>query len=281
MTEEDATQQWWEKKWREREDALIEVFGESWPPGAPEGHVLSLQMMHPQEWPDVAIPGACIQVFPPVPQGSHPTRLRRSDWLYLTLGLSQPPAPDELAPQRSRDDLQNLSWYGAEFGILLEVPENWVFSYLQEVMGYTLSESPVRGGHRIPFGFTLTNSNDRTWFMGDPSDLGVSALDETRAMIFWPYLGPAGLFLTSTGSFEILIGTSITGDEWAYAKETSSAHLLWLLCQAGIVQRTIFGRRSVLSDPRLAREADRVRSFEYERVAANIDAWSDRRGRCL
>ena len=240
-----------------------------------------MDMMWPKKWPKVAVPGACIQVFPPSEGSTHPTKLRRPDWLYLTLGLSQPSAPDDRPPQRSRDDLKNLSGYGAEFGILLEAPEDWSPRFLQELMGYTLSEAPVRGGHRVPFGFYSTDTKDRSWFMGDPGDLGVNALDDTRAIFFWPYLGPAGMFLTSTGNFEILIGTSITGDEWEYAKETSTAHLLWLLCQAGIVQRTIFGRKSILSGKRWAEEADQIRNLPYEEVAARIDSWSDGRGKRL
>lgn len=132
VPKEDAGRQWWEKKWQEREDALIEVFGESCPPGAREGHVLSLDMMWPKKWPKVTIPGACIQVSPPVQDGTHPTRIPRSDWLYLTLGLSQPEGPNEVPPQRSRDDLKNLSWFGAEFGVPLEAPENWVPAFLGE-----------------------------------------------------------------------------------------------------------------------------------------------------
>lgn len=84
-----------------------------------------------------------------------------------------------------------------------------------------------------------------------------------------------------TGSFEILIGTSITSDEWEYAKETSTAQLLWLLCQAGITQRTIFGRKSVLSDQRWAQEANRARSLDYKETAARIDAWSNSRSKRL
>ena len=264
----------WERTWKEREETLEALFGVSQPPGSPTGYVISLDLSWPKEWPDLVIPAACVQVFRPDEAraaGPSPTYDWSDGWLYLTLGISQPiegggPADVGLA----RADSKNLSGYGAEFGVMLPTPQPWLAGFLRWLMGYVCREAPVRGGHRIPFGFHELQDRSRSYFVGPADEFKVTPLDQTAAMLFWPMLSAPGSVVTSTGEFELLIGTTITADELAMVKKTSSGHLMLLLWLAGVKQRTIFGRPSVTADPRWEGEWSRIALLSYEQVTAEL-----------
>ena len=68
---------------------------------------------------------------------------------------------------------------------------------------------------------------------------GLDLTGEIRAVLFWPYLFTDGQLVTGTGKFMVFIATGITEDEWQLARQTTTAHLLLLLCRAGIGQRTV------------------------------------------
>jgi hypothetical protein len=71
----------WERTWQERGDEIRRFFGETEPPG----------MVVSYSWRDrIRLPGACALQLPPVEESRDPMRHRRDEWLYLTLGLSQP-----------------------------------------------------------------------------------------------------------------------------------------------------------------------------------------------
>ena len=263
--EADEPRDGWERTFQEREDEFSRLFGPSHPPGAREDHVISLNLAFPEDHPGVGLPGACVEVYRPDPVPAHADRVPRADWMYLTHGLSQPPGRGGGwgGVGLAREDARGLSGYGAEFAVLLREPQQWVPLYLRELMAYVYTTAPVRGGHRVPFGWYALpsgerTSGERTWFFGSPEEPDVRPLDDTRAMVFWPMLGPVGRVTTSTGTLDLLVGTSITGGEWQLAKQTTSAHLLLLLCRAGVGQRSVFGRRSVTDDPRLAREWESI-----------------------
>jgi hypothetical protein len=59
----------------------------------------------------------------------------------------------------------------------------------------------------------------------------------------------------------VLIATGITEDEWELARQTTTAHVLLLLCRAGIRQRTIPARSSLLRDERWRKEWDTIKTF--------------------
>ncbi|HEY7330940.1 MAG TPA: hypothetical protein VH592_25100 [Gemmataceae bacterium] len=72
----------------------------------------------------------------------------------------------------------------------------------------------------------------------------------------------------------IFIATGITEDEWELAKSTTTAHVLLLLCRAGVGQRTNPGRQSVLNDPRWRAEWTQIARLEGEEAHAEVEAQS-------
>lgn len=263
---------WWERTFEERQDATAAAFGPTHPPGTPVGTVVAYDLSWAADYPDLVSPGACCQVFRPDPSEAVATA-PQADWLYLTSGLSQPSERGE--PWRGvgvvRTDLgDRLSGYGAEFGLLLPDPHPWAAGFLRWLMAYVTTEAVVASGHRVPFGF-YDHGGERTYFVGRADELSVAALDGTTATVFGPLLtGPASI-VTSTGGFDLLIGTTITADEYAFARQTSTEHLLLLLATAGVGQRSVFGRSSVLADERWSAEADRVGRLNPAEVAAELN----------
>jgi hypothetical protein len=77
---------------------------------------------------------------------------------------------------------------------------------------------------------------------------------------------------TITGKAMIYITTGITEHEWELAKSTTTAHLLVLLCRAGIGQRTDPKRCSVLSEPAWRDEWQRIVSLDGEQAHAEVEA---------
>jgi hypothetical protein len=93
-----------------------------------------------------------------------------------------------------------------------------------------------------------------------------------RALLFWKYgLQPKPLW-TSTGYFDILIGTTISQNEWQLAKETSSAHVVLLLTRAGIGQVSALRRQTVTADPRWSEEWEEICRLPEEEVLRFLDA---------
>ncbi len=217
--------QWWDESWREREELLRRVFGETEPPGT--------VVAYSWERVDMIIPGACCLSFPP--GGSE-----RPHWLYLTLGLSQPLTP-------TKDD-RGPSAYGWEFGFLAREASDWAPEALYEILSYWMeTKNRIDVAHRVPMAFYREGHESRLApYLRDlePADQ-FHPFGEIRALVFWPYLHFPGQFQTSTGHFGILIGTAITADELALAQQSSSAHLLLLLSRAGIGQISDLQRRSV------------------------------------
>jgi len=262
MDDDLQYQQWWERVFKEREDALDTFFGPSHPPGAPEGYVTSFHACGTEDH-RVLIPGACAHVYPPC---SNPSMLSRKNWLYATVGLSQPHDMDE-EPWDDETRGRQLSGHGLEFAILLPAPGYWAPDLLAVLMGYSAAQAPLYEGHRLAGGFHKTPKGNISWFLGTPGPDLPPPCDDTRAFLFWPLIGARRWFTTSTGNFELLCATNITADEWDYAKKTSSAHLMLLLAHAGIGQQSLVARPTVLSDPTIRRLAEQVRSDSRDRVS--------------
>lgn len=233
-------QDWWEKTWREREELFKQLFGETSPPG----QVSSFQ------WDDLElmIPGGCAMTFPP----QLPDRPR---WLTISHGLTQPLEPNE------KNDPESASGYGYEFGFLTYSSQPWCINCGWQLMTYLKqSERYLGRGHRVPMWFSLGNDGSFIATLGKPSLASEAAVfGQMRGAILWPYLAHPGGFTTTTGYFSILVGTTITQDEWALAKATSTAHLLLLLFEADIGQTSDVGRGTVIMNDRWQARWDELR----------------------
>jgi Suppressor of fused protein (SUFU) len=266
-----SSREWWEQTFQEREAELNNLFGRSHPPGSPVGYVISLNLGIRLDNLKGSLPGAAVQVFPPAPNPTNPNTILREQWLYLTLGLSQPKAADATweGTGLASTKIANISGYGAELGILVDDPQPWINGFFRWLLIYVLDKAPVRAGHRLPFGFYRHESGHPAWFVGSPNDTSPQPLDETRAILFWPYLAAPSV-TTRTGSFQLLMGTTITQAEYELAKQTSSAHLQLLLCIAGIGQTTKLGRPSVTADERWSHEWQRIGSISVENAVQEL-----------
>jgi hypothetical protein len=265
---ESEYEQWFMRTFEERENALDEWFGKSHPPGCPQGHVVSFHICGSGNH-QTLIPGACAHVCPPRVRGHEPRPITRGDWLYVSVGLSQPAGPED-QPWDNSDRGCRLSGHGVEFAICVPEASNWPASFLAELLGYAARQSPVYQGHRIPFGLYQAASEQTQWFVGFDKDLGIKPVGPIRALLFWPLLCAPRWFTTSTGNFELLCATTITQSEWEYARQTSSAHLLLLLCEAGIGQTSFTQRECTFTQGPWRRRAAEIRSLNHDAVLAAI-----------
>lgn len=225
MKTDDAFENWWSSKWKEREDLFNECFGETDPP----------KTVNAFYWDDIEIcvPGGCALTFPPIAQ--------RKEWLTISHGLTQPAGPDDLS------NSQGFSGYGYEFGILTESKASWCTTALYQLITYLKqSGNPIDRGHRVPMWFS-NEGNELSVHLGKPSSKD-SPTGSVRAMLFWPHMSFSKGFSTSTGHFSVLIGTTITQSEWDIAKMSTSTHLLLLLADAGVHQVSTIHRQPVALD---------------------------------
>jgi hypothetical protein len=244
---EDRFRIWWETTFKEREDTLRETFGITDPPA----------WVHSFSWTDFddVIPGACALVFPP--QG------RRDQWLYLSHGLTQPGSPSEAK-------VSEKSGYGYELALTTRERWEWPIDALYWILTYCKqSDQRLDLGHRLPFWFQLgADGSLLPTIGGEPA----SAHGETRAMVFWLYHEAPNRFITETGYFWILAGTTITADEWQLAKDTSSVHLLLLLHRAGVGQSCDVARRSVLDEAQSRATWKKLQQLTLEEAESQLDA---------
>ncbi|MGE5192956.1 MAG: hypothetical protein ACM3U2_10670, partial [Deltaproteobacteria bacterium] len=105
----------WARTWREREDEVRRRFG----PTEPPGYVTSFS------WDTIRLPGACALTFPPT-EGGMERNLgwhRRSDWLQMTLGLTQPFDEKQVRTERSAG--KTHSSFGFELGFVTAQQSSW------------------------------------------------------------------------------------------------------------------------------------------------------------
>jgi hypothetical protein len=244
---DDQFRVWWERTFKEREETLRDTFGISDPPG----------WVHSFSWTDFddMIPGACALAFPP--QG------RRDHWLYLSHGLTQPECKSEAKASEK-------SGYGYEFALITRERCEWPIDALYWILTYCKqSEQRLDLGHRLPFWFNLgANGNLLSTIGGEPEN----AHGATRAMLFWLYRAAPNRFITETGYFWILSGTTITSDEWQLAKDTSSVHLLLLLLRAGVGQICDVARHSVLDDPEGRATWNKLQQLSLDEAESQLEA---------
>ena len=231
-------QTFWERTWRERSEAVRRAYGETDPP----------ETVCAFSWQDrIRCPGACALALPPVQSSRDPVRHGREHWLYLTLGLSQP--LDERQVQAERAAGRKYSALGIEFAFVTTAKSPWANDALYYFITYMTEGEVIRWGDRFPMLF-----HDRRGTLavltGDATGIDISPVGKLRAVLFWPYLFPDWELTTSTGKFMVLVATGITQAEWELAQQTTTVHLLLLLCRAGIGQCTIPDRACLLEDPR-------------------------------
>lgn len=251
----------WERTWEERGEELRRRFGPTDPPDT----VVSFS------WDDIRLPGACALVFPPVHEASDPRGPwhKRDHWLYLTLGLTQPLNRKQVEQERQAG--KQYSSYGFELGIVTHERCDWPTEALYLFLSHVTEGLELNWGDRFAFGFQRNSEGNLSVFTGLPSELGIEPVGEIRAMLFWLYLIPDANFVTSTGKAMIYLATGITEDEWELAKATTTAHVLLLLCRAGVGQRTDPERRSVLSEPRWKEEWRKIAAIDGEQAHAELE----------
>ena len=261
---EDQERLWWERKWREREEALYQAFGPSHPTGSPESYVTAF------DFSEVRLPGACAYTFPPEDGDLDRGREKREHWLYLTHGLTQWGTEKEMRAARASGHRD--SGRGYELGMILDEEAPWVPGLLRALMTYAHRAKPLNAGDRMPLQFQSGEGGATRWTIGAPDPQDPPPIDETRALVFWRYLSSYGSFTTSTGTFEIRIASTITGREWELAKATSTCHLLLLLCWAGIGQRSIPGRASVTESDGWEQEWKAISALSLEQTKERLRA---------
>jgi hypothetical protein len=248
----------WERTWKERADAIQTAFGET----EPMGTVVSFS------WNDrIRLPGACALQLPPCDERRDPVRHRRSDWLYLTMGLSQPLDKRQVTEERAAG--KSYSARGFELAFLTKSKESWPTQALYWFLTHITDGEEIAWGDRFPMGFGRRTDGSLAPYVGNTE--GHDLVNQIRAVLFWPYLFPDGRFITSTGKFLVLVATGITGTEWQLAKETTTAHLLLLLCRAGVGQRTIPERTCLLSEAQWKAEWDRIAARPPEECVAEFE----------
>lgn len=255
----------WERTWQERSDVVEQAFGKTSPPDT----------VYSFSWSDrIRCPGACALQFPPVRSSRDPLRHARGDWLYMTLGLSQPLDKEQVERERSAG--KSYSSYGIEFAFVVPQKNEWAPSALRNFIEYQTDGENIEWGHRFPFGFYHGPKKELWAFTGAGESAGFIPIGSIRAVLFWPFLFPDSVMLTSTGKFMILVATGITEAEWQFAKRTTTVHLLLLLCRAGIAQRTIPDRTCLLNNPRWLAEMAQIEGMSPDACEAEVEAGIDR-----
>jgi hypothetical protein len=135
----------------------------------------------------------------------------------------------------------------------------------------------MRPGDRMPFQFEAIEEGDFRWIIGGDSNDANAVADATRSLVFWQYLSAFGTFTTSTGSFELRVATTITGEELKLAKATSSCHLLLLLEWAGVGQRSVPGRACATRRPGWERAWAEIAELPFEETKRRLSELAKRR----
>jgi hypothetical protein len=171
-----------------------------------------------------------------------------------------------------REAGKQYSSFGFELGFVVPGQHDWPADALHGFVSHITDGVEVKWGDRFAFGFTEQPGGGLGGFTGHPEQLGVVPFGRIRAVLFWRYLFPDWEFLTSTGKFMVLLATGITEREWQLAKETTTAHLLLLLCRSGIGQRTLVNRRCLLDSPRWQEEWDKISGRDPEDCDRELEA---------
>ena len=186
------------------------------------------------------------------------------------MGLSQPLDQKQVDTERAAG--KSYSAYGIEFAFVTADECRWPIQALYHFMTYLMDGEDIAWGDRFPFGFHRKGSAELAIYTGDGPSIGLMPVGEIRAVLFWPYLFPDSTLVTSTGKFLIMVATGISAREWDLAKETTTAHVLLLLCRAGIAQRTIPERPCVLNNAAWQAEWAKIKKLTPQECDAELKA---------
>jgi len=163
-----------------------------------------------------------------------------------------------------------------EFAFVTPTESPWAAEALYLFMTYMTEGELIQWGDRFPFGFQQHSNGSLGVYTGQRT-ADIRAVGAIQAVLFWPFLFPQSTFLTGTGKFLVMVATGITRNEWELAKTTTTAHVLLLLCRAGIAQRTLPDRECLMASPRWRDEWTRIKALAPEacerEFESRIDHW--------
>ena len=233
-------QETWLRLWEERRAAVLKAMKSR--PDEPA--VASFA------WKDAALPGACALTFPPG-QG-------RKNHLVLTLGLTQPGAPDDLRPP----------W---EFAVQVREPADWAPDLLYQLVTLWLkTDWKPEPGLELPLLF-LRDPLGRTWAGLTEDATELERVGTLAAAYLWPHPATPRIDVSS-GPFGFLSVVGATPDEKAYAAELSTAHLLLLFARRGVSAALDPFRVSVLATEEGRAEGERLRRLSRSEAKGELDA---------
>lgn len=222
----------WKNRWEERRLGVQRVLGETIPPGS----------VTPFSWKEYNLPGACALAFGPRHDGN--------DFLYMTLGLTQ--------PLRSTETV--FPW---EFSVRTKRHEEWPCDLLYQLLSQWLWEKGDMGfGYYLPFVF-FTDRGGKLW-SGITDDVsGLNVAGTLHGLYLWTDERRLS-FKASSGDFGLLTVVGVTEDEDRLASSTTPAHLMLLLRRMGISQVCDPYRRSVLSIPGATDQWSCIESMSHD-----------------
>ncbi len=232
----------WLELWEERGRAVCGVLGDMVPPGG----------VIPFSWDNYILPGACALAFGP--RGS------RTNWLYMTLGLTQPVEKSNQAG-------------GWEFCVRTKDSVTWVYQLLYDLLTFYLSEGgKVARGLCLPLAFFLNSSGDICVGLTDDTT-GLNVVGEVRGLYLWDDYERLE-FIVSSGKFGLLTAIGVTAEEDRLAQDTTPPHLLLLLAEMGIDQVLDPFRESVVQRPDFNAKWNIIRELSHDEVVRQL--WSYR-----
>jgi hypothetical protein len=239
-----AFQEWWATTWREKEAIISNAYGNENPP-----KVIAY------DWDDIdlRIPGACSMQFGPLAKNC----MRN---IVTSYGLSQPIGPEAVTNPESP------SGEGYELAFASSVEAYWAIDLIGQLLTYVREASTSIGrGNRLPIWF----KNSKEGFLGKPDENEVS-FGDMRWIVVWPDLKYPSGFDSSTGYFNVLFCTTITTEEWEFAKKTSSAHIVLLLAELGFHQTSELERKDTVTDPANRDRIQRISMLSTEQAEREL-----------
>ena len=172
----------WEHTWQERADAIKLAYGETLP----------ADMVKSFSWSDnpFRCPGACALCFPPIAECRDPVRHRRDDWLYLTMGLSQP--HDKKQVERERAASKSYSAFGMEFAFIVPQQADWPAEALYYFMTYMTDGEYIKWGESQTFRKNPSLRRAQWWSVQAEAANGIFVKEahDTSAVFYNPHRYP-------------------------------------------------------------------------------------------
>ncbi len=234
---------WWETTWLHRMGSVESCFG----PADPPGIVTSFNFPDPR----YTVPGACAVRFRNL--------TRRGNGLTISMGLSQPLNANE----------KGHAW---ELGVYSNPEETWPAELIYDlVLGFAKHPGWLDEGHCLPLTFFRDHLGklDCGSFSAD-SDERIRPVGELRSLYLWHDMDLRRTVETELGSFYLMIATGITADEEEAGDETSPPHVMLLLRELGIGQKTDPMRRSVFDMPNGMSNWNRIRQLTHSEVLRRL-----------